>query len=60
MEESTTPKMIYRYLGNSGLRVSVLSYGNWLTAHDPKSEEVGSLIPLTANLGNCRLYQEGL
>lgn len=30
--------MIYRYLGNSGLKVSILSYGNWLTAHDPKSE----------------------
>lgn len=31
--------MIYRYLGNSGIKVSVLSFGNWLTAHDPKSEE---------------------
>lgn len=37
--ESARDKMIYRYLGNSGLKVSVLSYGNWLTAHDPKSEE---------------------
>jgi len=24
-------KMAYRYLGNTGLKVSVLSYGNWLT-----------------------------
>ena len=38
MEESKGPKMAYRYLGNSGLRVSVLSYGTWLTAHDPDSE----------------------
>lgn len=37
--ESARDKMVYRYLGNSGLKVSVLSYGNWLTAHDPKSEE---------------------
>ena len=27
-------KMEYRYLGNSGLRVSVLSFGNW--EHDEK------------------------
>jgi len=32
-------KMIYRWLGNSGLRVSVLSYGTWLTAHDAAQEE---------------------
>lgn len=31
--------MVYRFLGNTGLRVSVLSYGTWLTAHDSKSEE---------------------
>ena len=29
-----TKKMEYRYLGNSGLRVSVLSFGNW--EHDEK------------------------
>lgn len=28
--------MKYRFLGSSGLRVSVLSYGNWLTAADPE------------------------
>jgi voltage-dependent potassium channel beta subunit len=27
---SKKSKMIYRYLGNSGLRVSILSWGNWL------------------------------
>jgi aryl-alcohol dehydrogenase-like predicted oxidoreductase len=37
--EAAPVKMLYRFLGNSGLRVSVLSYGTWLTAHDPKSEE---------------------
>lgn len=37
--EGSSPSMIYRYLGNSGLRVSVLSYGNWLTAHEVESEE---------------------
>lgn len=41
MEQQDSPqsKMIYRYLGNSGLKVSVLSYGNWITAHDPKAEQ---------------------
>ena len=28
--------MEYRFLGNSGLKVSVLSFGNWLTGNDPK------------------------
>ena len=27
--------MEYRFLGNSGLKVSVLSFGNWLTNNDP-------------------------
>ncbi len=31
-----TSKMEYRYLGNSGLRVSVLSYGNWCEHDDDK------------------------
>lgn len=31
--------MVYRFLGNTGLKVSVLSYGTWLTAEDPKTEE---------------------
>lgn len=30
MENTTQPKMIYRYLGNSGLKVSVMSWGNWI------------------------------
>jgi hypothetical protein len=31
-------KMAYRYLGNTGMKVSVLSYGNWLTT-DQNNEE---------------------
>lgn len=37
----SAPQMIYRYLGNSGLKVSVLSFGNWITGHDIKEEEAG-------------------
>lgn len=29
---------VYRFLGNSGLKVSVLSYGTWITAEDEKAE----------------------
>ena len=32
-------KMIYRYLGNTGLKVSVIGFGNWLTGHDPQALE---------------------
>jgi aryl-alcohol dehydrogenase-like predicted oxidoreductase len=32
MVEALSKKMIYRYLGNSGLKVSALSYGNWLNS----------------------------
>jgi hypothetical protein len=31
INEATGQKMAYRYLGNTGIKVSVLSYGNWLT-----------------------------
>jgi len=31
--------MEYRYLGNSGLRVSVLSFGNWITSAKPEAYE---------------------
>jgi voltage-dependent potassium channel beta subunit len=36
---SDKPKMIYRYLGNSGLKVSVIGYGNWVNGHDAKAQE---------------------
>lgn len=32
--------MEYRYLGNSGLKVSALSFGSWVTFHDQIGEEV--------------------
>lgn len=32
--------MVYRYLGNSGLKVSVIGFGNWVTGHDPEAEKV--------------------
>jgi hypothetical protein len=38
INEATNTKMAYRYLGNTGLKVSVLSYGNWLTS-DANSTE---------------------
>jgi len=30
-------KMEYRFLGKTGLRVSVISYGNWLNSDDPNA-----------------------
>jgi aryl-alcohol dehydrogenase-like predicted oxidoreductase len=35
--------MAYRYLGNTGTKVSVLSYGNWLTS-DQNTEETQQLV----------------
>lgn len=26
--------MVYRYLGKTGLKVSVIGFGNWITGHD--------------------------
>jgi voltage-dependent potassium channel beta subunit len=31
---SDKPKMQYRFLGNTGLKVSVIGYGNWLNSND--------------------------
>jgi len=33
MVSATPSKMEYRYLGNSGLKVSVFSFGNWLNSN---------------------------
>ena len=32
------PKMIYNYLGNSGLKVSRMGYGNWVNSNDPEAQ----------------------
>lgn len=37
MVESQKSKMIYRYLGNSGLKVSAFSFGNWLNSDDEEN-----------------------
>ncbi len=38
---STTPaKMEYRYLGNSGLKVSVFSFGNWLNSNKQEDFDI--------------------
>jgi len=39
---SKTPNknMIYRYLGNTGLKVSVLAYGNWLNSDSQEAYEL--------------------
>jgi aryl-alcohol dehydrogenase-like predicted oxidoreductase len=38
--QAAAPKMIYRYLGNSGLQVSVLSYGNWINSNTKETYEL--------------------
>lgn len=30
--------MIYRYLGNSGLKVSVIGYGNWINSNNASAQ----------------------
>lgn len=46
------PKMPYRYLGNSGLKVSVVGFGNWLTGHNPEEiENQCSIIKRAHELG---------
>ena len=38
MVEAAKPKMQYRYLGNSGLKVSVIGYGNWINSNDETAQ----------------------
>lgn len=40
MVEAKKTPMEYRYLGNSGLKVSVLSFGNWLNSNKPEDYEI--------------------
>ena len=40
MVSTTASNMEYRYLGNSGLKVSVLSFGNWLNSMKQEDYEI--------------------
>ena len=40
MVDSKKNQMEYRYLGNSGLKVSVLSFGNWLNSNKPEDYNI--------------------
>mmetsp|Transcript_38728 Transcript_38728/g.28073 ORF Transcript_38728/g.28073 Transcript_38728/m.28073 type:complete len:358 (-) Transcript_38728:59-1132(-) len=40
MEYAKKNNMPYRYLGNTGMKVSVLGYGNWVNSNDEKSYEL--------------------
>ena len=43
MQAFKTNKMIYRNLGNSGLKVPIISFGNMIN-YKPENEEVDQLI----------------
>ena len=36
MDTKAVNKMVYRFLGNSGIRVSVIGWGNWINTRDDK------------------------
>jgi aryl-alcohol dehydrogenase-like predicted oxidoreductase len=40
MVDSKKIPMEYRYLGNSGLKVSILSFGNWLNSDKKEDYEI--------------------
>ncbi|CDW85421.1 aldo keto reductase family protein [Stylonychia lemnae] len=40
MVSTAAPKMVYRYLGNSGLKVSLFSFGNWLNSMKQEDYEI--------------------
>jgi len=40
MVEAKKNDMEYRYLGNSGLKVSLLSFGNWLNSNKPEDYDI--------------------
>ena len=50
INEKTGQKMGYRYLGKTGMKVSVLSYGNWLTAD--KADEASQKL-VTESIKMC-------
>eukprot|EP01017_Pseudomicrothorax_dubius_P036607 TRINITY_DN5262_c0_g1_i1.p1 TRINITY_DN5262_c0_g1~~TRINITY_DN5262_c0_g1_i1.p1 ORF type:complete len:370 (+),score=102.77 TRINITY_DN5262_c0_g1_i1:100-1209(+) len=49
--EQERPKMEYRNLGPSGLKVSVLSYGNWVTSNANAQETTNELVKRCWDLG---------
>jgi len=62
---TTNPKMEYRYLGKTGLRVSALSFGAWVTAGSQIDDEVfyqctKAAIEAGCNfLDNAEVYADG-
>ena len=40
MEAQNNKDMVYRYLGKTGLKVSVLSFGNWLNSDTKEDYEL--------------------
>ena len=53
---SSSSAMEYRYLGNSGLRVSVLSYGAWVTFGNQMSEDEAYECMLAAYQAGCNFF----
>ncbi|CEQ39785.1 SPOSA6832_01335 [Sporobolomyces salmonicolor] len=52
--------MIFRPLGRTGLRVSVLSYGGWLTVGDPVKDLIKTALDHGVNfLDNAEVYANG-
>jgi voltage-dependent potassium channel beta subunit len=57
--------MEYRFLGNSGLKVSALSFGAWVTFHDQIGEDVASACMKIAHeagvnfFDNAEVYAQG-
>jgi len=51
-----TSKMIYRYLGKSGLKVSALSFGNWITQHEADSQTKSDAIIRKCYEGGVNFY----
>lgn len=49
--EGETPKMRYVTLGRSGLKVSKLSYGNWVNCKDNAQEKANALVKKAWELG---------
>ena len=40
MKAEEAPKMEYRQLGPTGIKVSVISYGNWINSNTKEAKQV--------------------